>query len=189
MGFSLILAYGVRRRRTTWSIQRGSKMAAGHPTCGRPPLKQPSGCFRIGCLQGIEGSGMAGPGDMLGNLWPPLATRPWLLDDLISFREDRRCATKAPANALRRLASMMHKWRPTPSAFNHRRTAWDVRKSRRVGHPPCGRTIPKRPQGRFREGLLAGHRWEGMAGSSDTLGSPWPLLAIRPCQPPWIKVS
>jgi hypothetical protein len=28
-------------------------------------------------LQGIEGLGMAGPGEALGSLWPPLAIRPW----------------------------------------------------------------------------------------------------------------
>jgi hypothetical protein len=28
-------------------------------------------------LQGVEGSGMAGPSETLGSSWPPLATRPW----------------------------------------------------------------------------------------------------------------
>jgi hypothetical protein len=40
-----------------------------------PPPKRPLGRFGDG--QGVEGSGIPGPGETLGSPWPPLAIRPW----------------------------------------------------------------------------------------------------------------
>jgi hypothetical protein len=53
-------------------------MGAGRPPCRRLPLKWPYGRFRGGRLQGVEGSGLAGPSDTLGRPSPPLAMQgPW----------------------------------------------------------------------------------------------------------------
>jgi hypothetical protein len=73
-GYSVVAYIGV------WcGVSKGRKMAKDCPPCGQPPLKRPQSCFRVGCLYGIEGKGMAGPNDILGCLWPPLTMRPWWL--------------------------------------------------------------------------------------------------------------
>jgi hypothetical protein len=41
--------------------------------------------LRVAHPQGIEGSGMAGPGETLGSPWPPLAIRPCFLLPLPRF--------------------------------------------------------------------------------------------------------
>jgi hypothetical protein len=57
-----------------WGIQGGRRMAqAGHPTNGR------EAGLGVARLQGVEGSGMAGLGEILGSPWIFLAIRACLL--------------------------------------------------------------------------------------------------------------
>ena len=58
---------------------RGKKMAAGHPPCGwaTPPTIRPYGRLGVARPQGVEGLGMAGPGETLGSPWIPLPVRAW----------------------------------------------------------------------------------------------------------------
>ena len=65
---------------TVWGVQRCRRRPqTAHPWNGR---KAVSG---VAHLQGVEGSGMAGPGETLGSPWPPLALHPCSLGDAISL--------------------------------------------------------------------------------------------------------
>jgi hypothetical protein len=46
-------------------------LRVGHPEKGRKAVSW------VACPQGVEGSGMAGPGETLESPWPPLAILPW----------------------------------------------------------------------------------------------------------------
>jgi hypothetical protein len=66
--------FSLRWRSCSWSRHQ-RRMACGVQKGKRwPQATRPvSGMAR---QQGVEGSGMAGPGDTLGSPWPPLAIRP-----------------------------------------------------------------------------------------------------------------
>jgi hypothetical protein len=68
-------AYGMGvHGRMSWGIQGGGRTTAGHPLCRQPSLNGHKAVSGVAvCPHGIEGSGMAGPGESLGSPWPPLA--------------------------------------------------------------------------------------------------------------------
>ena len=76
-----------------------------------------------------------------------------------------------------------HLENPFSMTLCHRHMAWGVQGGRGQMQATClvDRQSLKQPLGHFRDGPPLGHRRVGMAGRSDTLGSPWPPLAIRPC--------
>jgi hypothetical protein len=63
--------------RTGRSIQGGGRrcrppaLQAGHPPNGLKAI------WEVARPQGVEGSGMAGPGETLGSPWIPLPVRAW----------------------------------------------------------------------------------------------------------------
>jgi hypothetical protein len=72
--FSLSLLIGVRSG-VSKGVEDGRRLlawSAGHPWNGSNAI---SG---VACPQGIDGLGMANPGETLGSPWPPLAIRPSL---------------------------------------------------------------------------------------------------------------
>jgi hypothetical protein len=64
------------------------------------------------------------------------------------------------------------------------RTAWGIQESTEtaVGHLTCWRPSLKRPYGRFMGGHSHGIKGQGLVGPSDTLGSAWIPLGMRPCE-------